>query len=282
MIKEREYLETEHLLVAVKCEDSDESYGEGCISLMNIFSDKPQRFKCEISHRGAHIGILSGGVHIVGAIGEGRMKKLLMDDDDMGTARGDKMCALYRGKGKGGAGGRVAVLRAHSKLFCPLLFSSSALGIFTIGAAHISTSSSRATSVSGDVSSAADAAARVTATLSKASTLDDESGHLGVVDRLRHDKRASVSGSSLSSLNVARRRNPGASNKFVCVCVHMSMHVSLSSVLSHSKRHSFAPFLVQMGRQRLQLPQTLPQCKQRRTTMPRRSMTTYLGVPSSM
>lgn len=127
MIKEREYLETEHLLVAVKCEDSDESYGEGCISLMNIFSDKPQRFKCEISHRGAHIGILSGGVHIVGAIGEGRMKKLLTDDDDMGTARGDKMGALHRGKEREGlgTGGRIAeeqislVLRALKKLFLP-------------------------------------------------------------------------------------------------------------------------------------------------------------------
>ena len=70
--------------MAVKCEDSDESYGEGCISLLNLFADKPQRFKCEISHRGAHIGILSGAVHIVGHVGEGRMKRLLTDDDDAG------------------------------------------------------------------------------------------------------------------------------------------------------------------------------------------------------
>jgi hypothetical protein len=220
MIKEREYLETEHLLVAVKCEDSDESYGEGCISLMNIFSDKPQRFKCEISHRGAHIGILSGGVHIVGAIGEGRMKNLLMDDDDMGTARGDKGGALHRGKRKEElrTGGRVLkeqitlVLIARAQHSCLLQIDSS---FCNIGATHLSTSSSRATSVSGDVNSAANAAARVSATLSKASTLDDESGHLGVVDRLRHDKRASVSGSSQSSLNVTRRRNPGTMKEFV-------------------------------------------------------------------
>lgn len=83
LINERAYLETEHLLLAVKCEDSEESYGEGCISLLNYFSEDPQRFRCEISHRGKFLGTVTGLMHIVGAVGESHANALLADEDDL-------------------------------------------------------------------------------------------------------------------------------------------------------------------------------------------------------
>ncbi|EDQ87577.1 uncharacterized protein MONBRDRAFT_27082 [Monosiga brevicollis MX1] len=74
-VADRAYLEHEHLLIAVKSEDGDESYGEGSLSLMNMFSSsaQPCPFKVDLSHHGEFTGTLAGHMCVDGARGKSTM-----------------------------------------------------------------------------------------------------------------------------------------------------------------------------------------------------------------
>ncbi|XP_023930174.1 phosphatidylinositol 3,4,5-trisphosphate 5-phosphatase 1 [Lingula anatina] len=60
-----DYLEDQHILVAVKAKDESDSYGEFVVSLKQKFSVSAQPFTCYMLHQGEETGSVSGFVHIV-------------------------------------------------------------------------------------------------------------------------------------------------------------------------------------------------------------------------
>jgi hypothetical protein len=82
VVPDRRFLEGEHLLVAVRSEDGDEVYGQGCIPLALLFGDAPLPFSCELTHKGDHTGTLAGFMHVLNAVGEGRQATISEEVDD--------------------------------------------------------------------------------------------------------------------------------------------------------------------------------------------------------
>eukprot|EP00051_Salpingoeca_urceolata_P001310 m.39953 g.39953 ORF g.39953 m.39953 type:complete len:1013 (+) comp11326_c0_seq1:218-3256(+) len=114
LIPDRAFLENEHLLVAVKSEDSDESYGEACISLMWLFGDKPCHFSALLTHRGEHMGELMGQIHIINSVGESMIGALSInadDDEDMRLSLGERTSVGERTS----TAAKAAALRASSR-----------------------------------------------------------------------------------------------------------------------------------------------------------------------
>ncbi|XP_072180277.1 phosphatidylinositol 3,4,5-trisphosphate 5-phosphatase 1-like [Diadema setosum] len=64
IVSDMEYLEEQFVLVAIKSEDSDESYGEFVISLRNRFAATPVPFKSILTHQGQRTGKVEGMVHV--------------------------------------------------------------------------------------------------------------------------------------------------------------------------------------------------------------------------
>ncbi|KAK3697934.1 hypothetical protein QZH41_013014 [Actinostola sp. cb2023] len=56
IIPDRNYLEDQHLLLAIKSVDNDESYGECCISLKAMIADTHQKFEAKLTHSGEETG----------------------------------------------------------------------------------------------------------------------------------------------------------------------------------------------------------------------------------
>ncbi|XP_065840685.1 phosphatidylinositol 3,4,5-trisphosphate 5-phosphatase 2-like [Oscarella lobularis] len=65
IISAKEYLEQQHLLIAVKSAEGDESYGECVISLKQLLSDSWNFFESQLSHRGVHTGMIRGDMKTV-------------------------------------------------------------------------------------------------------------------------------------------------------------------------------------------------------------------------
>ncbi|WAR28340.1 SHIP2-like protein [Mya arenaria] len=60
-----DYLEDQHILIAVVAKDSDnESYGECVLSLREMFSDEPKPFEYTLLHQGEETGKISGKMHL--------------------------------------------------------------------------------------------------------------------------------------------------------------------------------------------------------------------------
>ncbi|XP_030837928.1 phosphatidylinositol 3,4,5-trisphosphate 5-phosphatase 2B isoform X1 [Strongylocentrotus purpuratus] len=64
IVSDVEYLEEQFILVAIKSEDSDESYGEFVVSLRNRFESSPVLFKSILTHQGHRTGEVEGMVHV--------------------------------------------------------------------------------------------------------------------------------------------------------------------------------------------------------------------------
>ncbi|XP_048587954.1 phosphatidylinositol 3,4,5-trisphosphate 5-phosphatase 2A isoform X2 [Nematostella vectensis] len=64
IMPDRMYLQDQHLLIAVKSVESDESYGECCISLKAMIAETPQDFEAKLTHSGQETGSLSGQMRI--------------------------------------------------------------------------------------------------------------------------------------------------------------------------------------------------------------------------
>lgn len=95
IVPDRRYLEGEHLLVSLRSEDGDESYGESCISLMLVFGDQPIPFSCQLTHRGEHTGTLSGHMHIVNSVGASRQTTVSEELDEEQVVRRPELAATY-------------------------------------------------------------------------------------------------------------------------------------------------------------------------------------------
>ncbi|ELT92377.1 hypothetical protein CAPTEDRAFT_187664, partial [Capitella teleta] len=89
----QDYLEDQHLLLAVKTADGLESYGECALALKGMFSIKPQPFFAALLHLGEETGRISGMMHVKsreGASANMRVKKsrrsyelIYMDTDSL-------------------------------------------------------------------------------------------------------------------------------------------------------------------------------------------------------
>ncbi|XP_041483163.1 phosphatidylinositol 3,4,5-trisphosphate 5-phosphatase 1-like isoform X3 [Lytechinus variegatus] len=64
IVSDAEYLEEQFILVAIKSEDSDESYGEFVVSLRHRFESSPVPFKSILTHQGHKTGEVEGMVHV--------------------------------------------------------------------------------------------------------------------------------------------------------------------------------------------------------------------------
>ncbi|XP_046568914.1 LOW QUALITY PROTEIN: phosphatidylinositol 3,4,5-trisphosphate 5-phosphatase 2A-like [Haliotis rubra] len=65
MFGDRDYLEEQHILIAVRgCDDDDESYGECVVSLKDQFSPDFQCFECVLTHNGEETGKLRGEMRV--------------------------------------------------------------------------------------------------------------------------------------------------------------------------------------------------------------------------
>ncbi|XP_071950421.1 phosphatidylinositol 3,4,5-trisphosphate 5-phosphatase 2A-like isoform X2 [Antedon mediterranea] len=87
------YLDEQHMLVAIKNSDSDESYGEFVIALKNKLSTDPVEFKSNLTHNGLRTGNVRGKMHIkardesaYGACVRPRTYDLVKFDDRSDTA----------------------------------------------------------------------------------------------------------------------------------------------------------------------------------------------------
>ncbi len=93
VVPDRRFLEGEHLLVAVRSEDGDEVYGQGCIPLALVFGDAPLPFSCELTHKGDHTGTLAGFIHVLNAVGEGRQATISEEMDDPRAGSGPALAS---------------------------------------------------------------------------------------------------------------------------------------------------------------------------------------------
>ncbi|KAK2141790.1 hypothetical protein LSH36_1040g00029 [Paralvinella palmiformis] len=63
-VQDRDYLEDQHLLVALKSDDGMESYGECVIPLKSKFSLKAQPFTYNLTHYSQETGLLTGNMYV--------------------------------------------------------------------------------------------------------------------------------------------------------------------------------------------------------------------------
>ncbi|XP_072033461.1 phosphatidylinositol 3,4,5-trisphosphate 5-phosphatase 1-like isoform X2 [Amphiura filiformis] len=64
IISEPEYLVEQFILVCVRCEESDESFGEFVVSLRNKLQAEPVTFHSVLTHQGHKTGEISGTMHV--------------------------------------------------------------------------------------------------------------------------------------------------------------------------------------------------------------------------
>ncbi|XP_038050530.1 phosphatidylinositol 3,4,5-trisphosphate 5-phosphatase 2B-like isoform X2 [Patiria miniata] len=64
LLSDFDYLEEQHILVAIKSSDSEESYGEFVLSLNDKISSTPVPFHGVLTHQGHKTGEISGTVHV--------------------------------------------------------------------------------------------------------------------------------------------------------------------------------------------------------------------------
>jgi phosphatidylinositol-3,4,5-trisphosphate 5-phosphatase 2 len=64
ILPDQGYLQQQHLLIAVKSVEDDESYGECVVSLRELLTPNPNAFECKLTHRGMSTGLLSGHMHL--------------------------------------------------------------------------------------------------------------------------------------------------------------------------------------------------------------------------
>ncbi|XP_031564275.1 phosphatidylinositol 3,4,5-trisphosphate 5-phosphatase 2-like isoform X3 [Actinia tenebrosa] len=100
IIPDRDYLQNQHLLLAIKSVDSDESYGECCISLKAMIADTPQTFTAKLTHSGEETGSLSAEMHVKllnAGDGTASSSRGLIKEDDDGDVNMNKL-AVKPGK----------------------------------------------------------------------------------------------------------------------------------------------------------------------------------------
>ncbi|XP_022093865.1 phosphatidylinositol 3,4,5-trisphosphate 5-phosphatase 2B-like isoform X2 [Acanthaster planci] len=64
ILSDFDYLEEQHILMAIKSSDSEESYGEFVVSLKDKISSTPVPFHAVLTHQGHRTGEISGALHV--------------------------------------------------------------------------------------------------------------------------------------------------------------------------------------------------------------------------